>query len=42
MYQFTTQLPGVSDLTIKVMDYNVILRNEIIGSTTIDLEERYF
>lgn len=35
-------MPGFSQLKISLMDYDPLGRNDLIGSTTIDLERRYF
>ena len=39
-FQFTVQIPIVKDLKIKVMDYDMIGRDDLIGKTVIDLENR--
>jgi hypothetical protein len=39
---FETELPGVSQLTIDVMDKNMIGGDVLIGKTCIDLEDRWF
>lgn len=33
-------VPVVKDLKITVMDYDIIGRDDVIGETTIDLEQR--
>ena len=35
-------MPGSSNLKIEVLDYDDILSDDLIGSTIIDLEDRYF
>ncbi len=42
MYQFDGTFPGSAPLVIKLMDYDDIFGDELIGETTIDLEDRYF
>ena len=41
-YDIIGEFPGDSTLKIEVWDYDPIFRDEIIGSTLIDLEDRYF
>jgi len=41
-YDILTEFPGDSTLRIEAWDYNPIFKNELIGSTSIDLEDRYF
>ena len=41
-YDIIGEFPGDSTLKIEVWDYDPIFRDEIIGSTQIDLEDRYF
>jgi hypothetical protein len=40
-YEFEAMIPGDSDIQISVLDYDVIGSNEIIGSTVIDIENRW-
>ena len=40
-FEFTSKLPGVNDILISVKDHNDIYADELIGSTVIDLEDRY-
>jgi len=40
-FDFVTKLPGVSQLHISVHDKNLLF-DELIGTTTIDLEDRWF
>jgi len=42
MIEFDTQLPGTSQLEIQIMDHDDIGHDELIGKTTIDLEDRWF
>ncbi len=39
---FDTELPGISQLNVNVMDKNVIGGDVLIGKTCIDLEDRWF
>ena len=41
-YELTTTLPGDSMLKLELWDYDEILPDSKIGSTKIDLEDRYF
>jgi Ca2+-dependent lipid-binding protein len=41
-YDLLVELPGSSKLTIQVMDYDPIFSDELIGETSIDIENRYF
>uniref|UniRef100_K3WDA2 C2 domain-containing protein n=1 Tax=Globisporangium ultimum (strain ATCC 200006 / CBS 805.95 / DAOM BR144) TaxID=431595 RepID=K3WDA2_GLOUD len=41
MFSFNTTLPGPSQLEIGVWDHDLVL-DDFIGSTTIDLEDRWF
>lgn len=40
-FEFQSLLPGVNDILVTVKDHNTIHRDELIGSTVIDLEDRY-
>eukprot|EP00752_Nemacystus_decipiens_P012043 g10677.t1 len=40
--ELNSTLPGASQLQIDVVDYDDIGRDELIGRTTIDLEDRWF
>lgn len=41
MFEFTAKIPVDKDLTIAVMDYDLISSDDLIGQTTIDLENRF-
>ena len=41
-YELKCSLPGASQLKVEVWDYDNITPDDIIGSTTIDLEDRWF
>ena len=41
-YDILTELPGHSTMTIQVFDYDPIFSDELIGETSIDIEDRYF
>ncbi|ETV80250.1 hypothetical protein H257_06591 [Aphanomyces astaci] len=42
LYEFNTHFPGASTLFIDAYDYDLIGGDDLIGSTTIDLEDRFF
>lgn len=42
MYDFEAHFPGSSPLKIEVWDYDAIFGDELVGSSTLDLEDRYF
>ena len=42
LFEFNTNLPGDSQLKITCMDYDDIGSDDQIGSTVIDLEDRWF
>ena len=41
-YDLKVELPGSSKLRIQVMDYNKVFSDDLIGETSIDIEDRYF
>ena len=41
-YDIAGEIPGSSNLKIEVWDWEQILSDDLIGYTTIDLEDRYF
>ena len=41
-YDIPGEIPGSSNLKIEVWDWEAILSDDLIGYTTIDLEDRYF
>jgi len=41
-YDFEGIFPGCSPLTIDCMDYDTLFGDELIGTTVVDLEDRYF
>jgi hypothetical protein len=42
LVSFSTELPGISQLNVEVMDYNLISSDVVIGKTVLDLEDRWF
>jgi Ca2+-dependent lipid-binding protein len=42
LYEFEASFPGASPLSIKVMDFDDVFGDDIIGETLVDLEDRYF
>ena len=42
MVEFQCEIPGASQLRVKVWDYDFIGSNDLIGVTTIDIEDRWF
>jgi len=42
MYEIEAVLPGASQLKIQVYDHDDIFADELIGTTKIDLEDRFF
>ena len=41
-YDLLVELPGSSKLKIQVMDYDSLFSDDLIGETSIDIEDRYF
>ena len=41
-YDIPAEIPGSSSLTIEAWDWDEILSDDLIGLTTIDLEDRYY
>ena len=41
-YDFSGVFPGSTPLEIAVWDYDMIFGDELVGSTSIDLEDRFF
>ena len=41
-YDLKIELPGSAKLRIQVMDYDSVFSDELIGETSIDIEDRYF
>lgn len=41
-YQKAVSLPECATLVVKIMDFDRLGKNELIGETTIDIEARYY
>jgi len=41
MFELRASIPLSKDLRIRVKDYDLLSANDVIGETTIDLENRY-
>ena len=41
-YDLKIELPGSSKLRIQVMDYDNLFTDDLVGETSIDIEDRYF
>lgn len=41
MFQVRAKLPRDSKISVSVFDHDLIGTNDLIGSTTIDVEDRY-
>ena len=42
MFQFQAVFPGCPQLKIQFWDYDLLFGDDLIGETTVDLEDRYF
>lgn len=42
VFEFDTTLPGPAALTLRVKDHDVLSKDDVIGETVIDIEERFF
>ncbi|KAK3276739.1 hypothetical protein CYMTET_15213, partial [Cymbomonas tetramitiformis] len=42
MVQFTTTLPGMSNMVVSVYDWDKYTSDDLVGKTIIDLEQRWF
>lgn len=42
MYEFDAEFPGAPPLVIKAYDYDDLFGDDLIGKTTIDLDDRFF
>jgi len=42
MYEFEDCFPGADPLVIEAYDYDEIFGDDLIGKTTVDLDDRYF
>jgi len=42
MYEFSGKFPGCMPLEIECWDYDCLFGDDIIGSTVIDLDDRFF
>ena len=40
VFEFSSKLPGINDIKIKVKDHNDVMGDSLIGATVIDLEDR--
>ena len=41
-FELATKLPGASQLVVKAWDWDMLSTDDLIGQTTIDLEDRWF
>lgn len=41
-YDFETVFPGCPPLKIEAWDFDLLFGDELIGTTSVDLEDRYF
>lgn len=42
MYEFESEFPGAAPLEIKAYDYDDLFGDDLIGTTIIDLDDRFF
>eukprot|EP01050_Picozoa_sp_SAG11_P038980 SAG11_NODE_16179_length_555_cov_0.793860_1_plen_175_part_10 len=42
VFEFERPLPGLSELSLAVYDWDLIGKNELIGETLVDLDDRYY
>lgn len=42
MYEFDVEFPGASPISIEAYDYDDLFGDDLIGATTIDLDDRFF
>lgn len=42
MYEFEASFPGADPLKIDAYDYDDLFGDDLIGSTSIDLDDRFF
>jgi hypothetical protein len=42
MYEFDAEFPGAAPLVIKAYDYDDLFGDDLIGTTIIDLDDRFF
>lgn len=42
MYEFDAEFPGAAPLVIKTFDFDDLFGDDLIGTTTIDLDDRFF
>lgn len=41
-FEFQAVVPGASRLELDVLDHDTILPDELVGTTTVDLEDRWY
>jgi hypothetical protein len=42
MFQFDVSFPGAPSIKIEAFDYDDLFGDDLIGTTFIDMDERYF
>lgn len=42
VYEFDAEFPGASPLVIKAYDFDDLFGDDLIGKTSIDLDDRFF